>query len=243
MEDAVRPEWPADGNVVAFTTTRTGGVSRGHYSSLNLATHVGDAEDAVAENRRRLVRRHDLPHAPHWPVQIHGTRVARAAELVNGSVEADAVYTSRRREVCAILTADCLPIVLVAPEHIEAAVVHAGWRGLANGIVSAALSAFTAPPSSVHAWIGPGVGVTAYEVDGAFRDRFVHADARLACAFAAIDGRTHADLGSIAARQLTDAGVGSIGRYAGCTAEDTGRFFSYRRDRVTGRMATVVWLE
>lgn len=239
----IAPDWPAPRSVRGLTTTRDGGVSPAPYASLNLADHVGDDPARVSRNRARLVESRLLPHAPHWPRQVHGIHAVNAAELVDHPMlEADAVYTNTNDVVCAILTADCLPIILCSRAGDEVAVVHAGWRGLLDGIVASTLNLFTVSPQHLLAWIGPGISVAAYAVDAGFRDRFLETDERLSAAFSRQAGQWFADLGIIAEARLANAGIRSIARYRGCTFGEPARFFSYRRDRITGRIATCAWL-
>jgi YfiH family protein len=212
--------------------------------SLNLAGHVDDEPRDVSENRERLVAAHDLPHAPIWLAQVHGTLTVDAAQLDPAhSVQADAVYTREPDRVCAILTADCLPIVLAAANGSEVAVLHAGWRGLLDNIVAAGVAAFAARPAEIMAWIGPGIGVNAYRVDAAFRARFIARKPAFAAAFVVLDGALYADLGAIAGHLLHCAGVMNVSRYHGCTFREAELFYSNRRDRTTGRMATVAWID
>jgi len=240
--EIIAPEWPAPARVRAFTTTRTGGTSTAPYDSFNLGDHVGDRPDHVAANRQLLVQQLSLPGMPTWPHQAHGTRTVNARDLTPGS-EADAVYTDEPELVCAIVSADCLPIVIAALAGDEVAVVHGGWRGLLNGIVGNAVAAFSAAPETLCAWIGPGISRDAYTVDEPFRERFICDDETYGAAFEFENGRLCADLPSIAFTCLTRAGVIRVSRYSGCTVGEAERFFSYRRDGVTGRMATCAWLD
>ncbi len=226
------PDWPAPPSIRALTTTREGGVSQGPYASLNLAGHVGDDPRAVAENRARLERALRLPASPCWLRQIHSSRVVEAKE----GVEADGSFTYRPGIVCAVLTADCLPVLLCDPGG-QVAAVHAGWRGLAAGVLEAALAAFPSP-HRVMAWLGPAIGPAAYEVGEEVKGAFPE-DGE---AFHPQGGRWRADLPRIAQRRLKRAGVRAIYESRACTFESR-RFFSYRRDGITGRMATLIWIE
>ena len=225
------------------TTTRRGGRSADAFATFNLADHVGDTPAVVTENRERLRRVLALPEAPRWIQQVHGTNVIDAALIhCDESVIADASYTNERNIVCAILTADCLPIVIWNDEATELATIHAGWRGLFNDIVGASIARFSVAGSSLNAWIGPGISAAAYQVDEAFRARFVRHEPHLADAFTSIGGRLHANLSKIAHYRLKNFGIRRIETYDGCCFEETERFFSYRRDGVTGRMATLAWI-
>jgi YfiH family protein len=234
------PDWPAPPQVRACVTTRAGGVSLPPYAALNLATHVGDAPDAVAENRRRLVESLDLPTAPRWLSQVHGTQCVDAATTASG-VQGDASYALRPGLVCAVLTADCLPVLLCDRAGSRVAAVHAGWRGLRDGVVAAALRRLDCPPRELLAWIGPGIGTDAYVVGAELRRDFLALDHGNASCFEQRADGWHADLAGLAERQLASAGVTSISSSNLCTLHDE-RFYSYRRDGVTGRFASLVWL-
>jgi len=236
----VTPDWPAPPGVGACVTTRDGGTSLPPYASLNLATHVGDAPAAVARNRRRLAEALALPSPPRWLSQVHGTLCVDAATAADG-VEADAAFATRAGVVCAILTADCLPVLLCDRDGTRVAAVHAGWRGLYGGVLAAAVRALAVAPDTLLAWVGPGIGVDAYAVGASLRAQFIAQDATLGECFAQRGAAWHADLGAIAARQLAAAGLRTIHRHAACTFEDA-RFYSYRRDGVTGRFASLIWI-
>jgi YfiH family protein len=234
------PDWPAPPRVRAAVTTRQGGLSVPPYDSLDLALHVGDDPAAVADNRRRLVSALGLPAAPRWLSQVHGTRCVDAAEVADGS-EADAACAFRAGVVCAVLTADCLPILLCDRAGSRVAAVHAGWRGLRDGVIAAALQRLDCPPRDLLAWIGTGIGADAYVVGAELRRDFLGLDPDNARCFDERADGWHADLAGLAARQLAGAGVGWIGASKLCTFHDA-RFYSYRRDGVTGRFASMVWL-
>lgn len=241
--DVVTPNWGAVARVRGFTTTRGGGVSRGPYASLNLGGHVDDDAQAVSRNREILRLTQDLPHPPRWLRQTHGRETVDAADLNDTTeVEADAAYTNRPNLICAIQSADCLPLLLCDKGGEEVAAVHAGWRGLHGGVVESTIARFSAPPTRLMAWIGPGISASAYAVGADFRDRFVRQDPVFLAAFRFARGRWYADLPAIAEQRLRDCGVAQISSYAGCTYSETERFFSYRRDGRTGRMATLIWI-
>ncbi len=234
------PEWPAGPRVRAIITTRVGGVSRGPYATLNLGLTVGDDAGCVARNR--AVVRGFLPAEPVWLKQMHGATVLDAGVAASGS-EADAAITRAPRTVCAVLTADCLPVLVCDRAGSVAGVVHAGWRGLAAGILQAAVRKMGVPPQEVLAYLGPGIGPHAYEVGEELRQTFVEKDAKTSAAFAPrANGKFLADLYQIARRQLAETGVGQVYGGGFCTASE-GRFFSFRRDGITGRMASLIWLE
>jgi len=239
--EILRPDWEAPAAVGAAATTRSGGVSEGSFASLNLGAHVGDDPAAVAENRRRLTEALDLPGEPAWLAQVHGTRVV-AARPGGTPAEADAAVTREPGVVCAVLTADCLPVLLASRRGDEVAAVHAGWRGLANGVVAAALEAMETAPAELLAWLGPAIAQPAFEVGSEVRERFVERDVVNAAFFAPNDrGRWQADLAGLARRELEAAGV-TVSGGGFCTHDETERFFSYRRDGDCGRQATLVWI-
>jgi len=239
--EILRPDWEAPAAVGAAATTRSGGVSEGSFASLNLGDHVGDDPAAVAENRRRLTEALDLPGEPAWLAQVHGTRVV-AARPGGTPAEADAAVTREPGVVCAVLTADCLPVLLASRRGDEVAAVHAGWRGLANGVVAAALEAMETAPAELLAWLGPAIAQPAFEVGSEVRERFVERDVVNAAFFAPNDrGRWQADLAGLARRELEAAGV-TVSGGGFCTHDETERFFSYRRDGDCGRQATLVWI-
>lgn len=235
----IAPDWPAPPNVRAVTTTRLGGVSAPPFSSLNLAGHVGDDPAAVAENRARLARAADLPAEPRWLNQVHGCRVVEAGEVAAGC-EADAAATDRAGVVCAVLTADCLPVLLCNAAGTRVAAAHAGWRGLAGGVLEAAVAGFGG--GEVLAWLGPAIGPDAFEVGPEVRAAFVGADPAAAAAFRpGRDDRFLADLYALARRRLAAAGVSAVHGGGLCTYHEANRFYSYRRDGQTGRMASLIW--
>lgn len=221
-------------------TTRAGGVSRPPYDSLNLGDHVGDDPAAVAENRR-LLRAH-LPAEPKWLKQVHGTAVAHADALA-AAAEADAAVAFRPGTVCAVLTADCLPVLFCDRQGTRVAAAHAGWRGLSAGVLEATVAAMQCDAGDILAWLGPAIGPQAFEVGGEVREAFVADLPETAAAFApAGPGKWRADIYRLARLRLARAGVGAVFGGGLCTHTDAERFYSYRRDRVTGRMAALVWL-
>ncbi len=238
------PDWPAPAGVRAVTTTRRGGASEGPYAAFNLAAHVGDDPARVAVNRAALRARLALPAEPAWLAQVHGTTVVDANPRDNPP-EADASVADRPGVVCAVLTADCLPVLFCTRDGTLVAAAHAGWRGLAAGVLEATVRALGGPPGELLAWLGPGIGPDAYEVGPEVREAFVCADPRAADAFAQGKraDRWLADMYALARLRLASAGVTAV--YGGglCTYRDRERFFSYRRDGATGRMATLAWLE
>ncbi|HEU0224239.1 MAG TPA: peptidoglycan editing factor PgeF [Steroidobacteraceae bacterium] len=237
----IEPDWPAPASVRAAVTTRMGGVSAGRYASLNLATHVGDDPAAVAENRRRLRAALTLPDEPAWLTQVHGRDVAMLPGPMPAS--ADAAVTFGQGTVCAVLVADCLPVLLAGRRGDRVGIAHAGWRGLAAGVIEATVAALAAGPGELLAWLGPCIGPQAFEVGPEVRDAFVARDAAAAQDFGSSRaGKFLADLPSLARRRLKACGVSEIHGGGLCTHADPARFFSYRRDGETGRMAALIWL-
>ncbi len=238
------PDWPVPARVRALVTTREGGVSRGAYASLNLGLRSGDDVEAVMENRARLGAL--LPAAPVWLRQVHGTTVVDAAapDREVDPPEADACVTTRLNTVCAVLVADCMPVFLADTEGTAVGVAHAGWRGLAAGVIEATVAGFACPPARLIAWLGPTIGPRRYEVGDDVRAAFVAHDVAATNAFAPTrTGHWLADLYTLARQRLASVGVARVGGGAFCTYSEPARFFSYRRDHETGRMAALAWLE
>ena len=252
---ALRPEWPAPPRVRALVTGRRGGVSTGPWGlaggiagGLNLAVHCGDDSASVAENRRRI--RACVPAEPLWLDQVHGTAVveARGEPAAGAPPTADAAVTDRPGVVLAVLTADCLPVFFADEDARVVGVAHAGWRGLSAGVLERTLEAMRAaagPALRVHAWLGPAIGPDAFEVGGEVLEAFVAHDPGARAAFrpGAVPGKWMADLFALARLRLERAGAASVSGGGVCTVADPERFYSYRRDRVTGRFASLIWLE
>ena len=237
----LQPDWPAPPAVRAAITTRSGGVSRGCYASLNLGDHVGDDPAVVAENRAILRQQLDLPSEPHWLVQVHGCQVVRAENSLPGC-QADAVCSRIPGQVCAVLTADCLPLLICDRQGERICAVHAGWRGLAGGVIESAIAAMQRPASELLVWLGPAIGADAFEVGEDVRQAFVSHSAEAEEAFVATaGGHWLADIYTLSRQRLAGLGVGFVGGGEYCTVSDRERFFSYRRDGVTGRMASLIW--
>lgn len=237
------PEWPAPAHIRALTTLRTGGVSKGDFASLNLALHVNDDPASVRENRRLLAAAAQVPGEPVWLEQVHGTDVVQA----NGQTSpprADACVARKPGQVCAIMTADCLPVVFCDRTGTRVAAAHAGWRGLVSGVLANTIDALDTAPGQLLAWLGPAIEPAAFEVGGEVRDQFVARDPRNCAAFMPnARGRWQANLYELARLELQRAGVAAV--YGGglhCFA-DSERFFSYRRNPRTGRMATLIWID
>ena len=241
MPEFLVPAWPAPAGVRALSTTRGGGASAPPWQGFNLGDHVGDDPRAVAANRATL--RRGLPADPVWLNQVHGTRCVDAALALPGE-RADASFTRQRGVVCAVLTADCLPVLLCDERAMVVGIAHAGWRGLAAGVIEATVAAMGEPGGRLTAWLGPAIGPQAFEVGGEVRDIFLAGDAADADAFAAAGGgKWLCDIYRLASRRLHALGIRRVAGADFCTVNDAQRWFSYRRDGVTGRMASLVWLE
>ncbi len=239
--DWIEPDWPAPPNVRALITTRAGGASRGVYAGLNLGLRSGDDSEDVARNRASL--RQWLPAEPLWLRQVHGSAVAEA-DTVEGEAEADAAVARRPGRVCAVLTADCLPLLLCDEAGTTVAAVHAGWRGLCSGVIEQTLRAMDKPAQSLLAYLGPAIGPAAYEVGAEVRAAFIDADAQADAAFApGKPGKFYADLYALARQRLAHSGVTKVHGGDYCTCTERERFYSYRRDGATGRMASLIWME
>jgi YfiH family protein len=236
------PDWPAPAGVRACVSTREGGVSRAPYASLNLAAHVGDEPGAVLENRRRLHEALALPAEPAWLDQVHGVRVLDL-DADASDRRADAALTRREGVICAVLTADCLPVLFCDRQGSLVAVAHAGWRGLQAGVLEATVAATALPAGRLMAWLGPGIGPRSFQVGPEVRKGFIALDPAADSCFRRGPGdRYLADLYALARRRLAAVGVTEV--YGGglCSFEDPVRFYSYRRDGRTGRMAALVYL-
>ncbi|MEJ1960457.1 MAG: peptidoglycan editing factor PgeF [Gammaproteobacteria bacterium] len=258
--ELIAPEWNGPENVGALMTTRLGGVSVAPWDSLNLGVHVGDSPAAVLENRTRIRKEGRLPSEPVWLEQVHGTsvveldagnipRTASAEQLIESRrPRADAAVTRQSGVVCAIQVADCLPVLFAAQDGSVVGAAHAGWRGLASGVLGATVAAMGAPPKDIVAWLGPAIGRENFEVGddvvAAFADT-AHDDQR-AETLAAFERKPHGkwlcDLYAIARLRLAGAGVTQVSGGGLCTVADAHRFYSYRRDGQTGRMAALIWL-
>lgn len=241
--ECVFAEWPAPACVKTATTTRMGGSSQGRFASLNLGEGLGDDPARVRENRQRVSHVLGLPSEPVWIKQVHGNRVINAGESTE-NVTADGSFSEKPGVICAILTADCLPVFLCDRKGSRVGLVHAGWRGLAAGVIAAAVNRLNMPRGSLLAWLGPAIGPAAYEVGEDVRRAFLEQDERNAEAF--VPGRPSrwmADLYSLARRQLNREGVVDVYGGAFCTHGEAERFFSFRRDGQCGRMASLIWME
>ena len=238
--DLIQPDWPAPENVGAFSTTRHGGFSQHPWDSLNLGANSGDDPQHVRKNRRLLESL--LPSKPHWLRQVHGFHVVNLDSDDAPSIEADASTTTNAGKVCAILTADCLPVLFCDKAGTRVAAAHAGWRGLANGVLEATVAAMDCSPADLLVWLGPAIGPKAFEVGQDVVDAFTHKHVEYNIAFKPHGDRWLADLYKLARLSLARIGVKDISGGQYCTYTERDRFFSYRRDGETGRMASVIWL-
>ena len=242
LEHCIIPDWPAPPNVKALQTTRNGGVSSAPYDSLNLGDHVGDESQSVACNRMLLAPL--LPSEPVWLEQVHGTGIIDVEAAGCGAPQADACISRHRGAVCVVMTADCLPLLLCDEQGSVVAAVHAGWRGLCDGVIEQAVRAMNVPPQVLMAWLGPAIGPHAFEVGNEVRDAFITIQSQAAAAFLpGVPGKWLADLYQLARLRLNALGVTRVHGGGWCTYTERERFFSYRRDGVTGRMGTFIWLE
>lgn len=242
IENCLIPDWPAPANVKTLQTTRHGGVSVAPYDSMNIGLHVGDVPHAVARNRQLLSSL--LPSEPVWLEQVHGTAVA-SADAAGCRVLADACIARKPGSVCVVMTADCLPLLLCDVDGTVVGAAHAGWKGLAAGVIEATVQAMGIAPQKLLVWLGPAIGQLAFEVGEDVRAAFLAHDPQAAAAFVAhktIPGKYHADLYRLARQRLRALGIGHI--YGGdfCTYHQHSQFFSYRRDGATGRMGSFIWL-
>jgi YfiH family protein len=241
LEHYLIPDWPAPRNVRSLQTTRHGGQSVAPYDSFNLGDHVGDTPQAVAHNRQRLAQL--LPSEPVWLNQVHGIEVANAdrADCVQ---QADAAVARQRGTVCVVMTADCLPVLLCDEAGTVVGAAHAGWKGLAAGVIEATIKEMGIEPQKLLAWLGPAISQSAFEVGGEVRDLFLAQEAQASEAFLpGTEGKWMADIYLLAHQRLHALGVLRIYGEENCTFGNPKQFYSYRRDNVTGRMGTFIWLE
>lgn len=238
-----RAQWSAPKHIHAVTTQRVGGVSGGPWAALNLGLHVGDDEASVLANRQHLTQFLNLPQEPCWLNQVHGTEIVMLEEYANpnSTITADGAIASNPGLVCAVMTADCMPVFICDANGEQVAVVHAGWRGLAAGIVELAIARMRAEPKQLMVWAGPCIGPEHFEVGvevqaqlGGLADNYrPHRQA----------GKVYADLYKILGERLVKLGVGEYSHSSACTFRDQQKYFSYRRDGECGRMASLIWID
>ena len=243
--DALYPNWQVPSHVHGLTTLRQGGVSQVPYDSFNLGDHVGDDKNAVKTNRTLLVKEFGLPQFPLFLNQTHSTNVIRLP-YEGTDVNADAVYTNQRNQVCLVMTADCLPVLFTNVQGNEVAASHAGWRGLCDGILEQTVQCFQTPPQDIIAWLGPAIGPTAFQVGKEVVEQFVAQDPQAEQAFVAdpeTAGKYLGNLYQLARQRLNRLGITRISGGEHCSYREQDKFFSFRRDAKTGRMASLIWFE
>jgi YfiH family protein len=238
----IHPDWPAPNNIQALSTTRNGGFSQDPFDSLNLGSHVGDSLSTVLKNRHSLLDQASLPELPRWLNQVHGSQLISANDW-QGNDTADAIVSSQPDQVCAVMTADCLPILLCNTKSDHIAAIHAGWRGLSSGILENTLQQFKCEPNEVLAWLGPAIGPDEFEVGHDVVKAFTHSSSLAHKAFKQIDESHYlADIYLLARQKLIAHGTHAIFGGEHCTVSEPEHFFSYRRDGITGRMASMIWI-
>ena len=238
--DFIIPDWPSPANVKAIQTTRLGGYSVAPHGSLNLGLHVQDDGLAVAKNRKLLSDY--LPSEPVWLNQVHGVEVIDATKSLCVQ-DADASFSKNKNVVCVTMTADCLPVLLCNQQGTAVASIHAGWRSLCDGVIEATIKMMGVEPEELMAWLGPAIGPDAFEVGSEVREAFIAQDAQADQAFKAYGDKWLGDLYGIAKQRLNKQGLNKIYGGGECTYSNPSRYFSFRRDGLTGRMATMIWFE
>lgn len=242
MLDLITPDWPAPHWVKAYTTTRNGGFSDAPYNSLNLADHVGDNLNDVSKNRKLLQKNLHLRKPIIWLKQIHGNIII-SADHPTDCLEADAIYSRTKQTICAIQTADCLPVLVCSSSSYCVAAVHAGWKGLSAGILETTMDTLALPPNDILVWLGPAISPKAFIVGEEVLKTFVENDSTAISAFEPLGNKQwQANLYKLAQQRLHKLGITAIfgGNY--CTFSDKDRFFSFRRDKITGRMLSLIWI-
>ncbi|MCG3760206.1 peptidoglycan editing factor PgeF [Vibrio cincinnatiensis] len=236
------PNWPAPDNIKAFASTRIGGFSHPPYQGLNLGTHVGDDPKLVLRNREWVQMMSQMPSSPIWLNQTHSTKVVEVDRPTKAILDADGLFTASPRVVCSAMTADCLPVLLTNSQGTQVAAVHAGWRGLAGGIVENALQKLTGHPL---VWLGPAIGTQAFEVGNEVREAFCDHDGDATQAFLATSqqGKWLADMVKLTRLRLAKLGIDQVYSCDLCTYQHPQQFYSYRREGITGRQASFIWME
>ena len=240
---AIWPKWPVPDHIKAFTTTRIGGVSQFPFYSFNLAQHVGDNPADVEINRELLIKQFQLPSPPLYLNQIHSTRVIQLP-YDGMNIDADAVYTDQPNQVCAVMTADCLPLLVTNQAGTEIAAIHAGWRGLCNGIIEETIKHFKWPQSEIYVWLGPAISQKAFQVGEEVLAQFSTHNSNAVLAFKKDEnneGKYFADLYELAKQRLYILGINNIFGGEHCTFCENEIFFSYRKEKETGRILSVIW--
>ncbi|EEX51205.1 Laccase domain protein yfiH [Pasteurella multocida] len=242
---AIKPNWQAPQGVHAWSTLREGGVSKPPFDSFNLGDHVNDDKNAVKVNRTLLVERFSLPQYPTFLNQTHSTNVLRLSSNEN-QIEADAVYTDQPNQVCLVMTADCLPVLFTNKAGNEVAAAHAGWRGLCDGILEKTIAEFKCESSLIMAWLGPAIGPEKFQVGKEVVEQFIAQQPEAECAFTLDPSEPNKYLGNLyllATQRLNRLGITKISGGEHCTFKEQDKFFSYRREKQTGRMASLIWFE
>ena len=243
MIEVIRPGWPSDDRVRALCTTRHGGFSTGPYEGLNLACHVGDENQSVKSNRQLLRQQLGLPSEPCWLNQTHSTDVTLLSSSHSYQMNSDAAISRQPGQIAIVMTADCLPVLLCNRDATEVAAIHAGWRGLVDGIIEKTLNKMDSDPAQLLAWVGPAISQGRFEVGQEVLDLFVDKDKQAVNHFKAIrPGHWLCDLPALAQDQLQQQGLSEIYLSGICSFNDESRFYSYRRNKVTGRMASLIWI-
>lgn len=253
-KDVIKPDWPAAEGIHAFCTTRHHGISTGDYAGLNLGLHVDDKAQHVLANRQQLIHQLSIPEEPLWLDQVHGNRVVNAGYIKaeqlssqqskNQLIQADASFSETAKTVCAVMTADCLPILICNRKGNKVAAAHVGWRGLADDVIEATVASLSERHSELLIWLGPAIGPQAFEVGEDVYNIFVNNQPKAKEAFKRTrEAHYLADIYHLAKLRLHNIGIREIygGEY--CTYTDSDRFFSYRRDGKTGRQASLIWFE
>ena len=242
-QEGFSAEWPAPPSVKTWITTRSGGVSSAPYASNNLATHVGDDPVAVEKNRQQLLQQLQLQQPPQWLEQVHGTIVVKVPSTLAAVPKADGCWTDQPQQPCAVLTADCMPILITNQKGTQVAALHAGWRGLAAGVIAQGVQRFEDPREELLVWLGPSIGQSSYEVGEEVREAFCMQDARAETAFVpSPNGRWLASMEQLARLRLKQLHVEAVYGGGWDTATDE-RFYSYRKEGETGRLASLIWME
>lgn len=242
--NVIYPNWNVTKKIKAFTTCRSGGVSSPPFDSLNLGSHVGDEIQKVEENRKRLITFKNLPNSPLYLNQTHSTRIIKLPYTGN-NLNADASYTNQKNQICLVMTADCLPVLLCNKQGTEVAAVHAGWRGLCDGILENSIQQFQSSPSDIIAWLGPAIGANAFQVGEEVVEQFCQVNPQAIKAFKQDPNQQNkylANLYQLATQRLNKLGITQISGGDYCTYTEKDKFFSYRRDGQAGRMATLIWI-
>ncbi|MBP8120965.1 MAG: peptidoglycan editing factor PgeF [Burkholderiales bacterium] len=241
MAECHVPDWVVPANIRALQTTRNGGTSKAPWASFNVGDHVGDDATAVAANRALLVSR--LPAEPLWLTQVHGIAAVDADQRPKIR-DADAAFARQPGSVCVVMTADCLPVLLCDRRGTIVAAAHAGWRGLAAGVLESTVAAMKVDPGELLVWLGPAIGPRCFEVGDEVRNAFVMDNQAAGLAFVSHEaGKWLCDIYLLARQRLQRMGIMAISGGGECTVTEADRYFSYRRDGVTGRMASLIWLE